>query len=493
MGSGKHRWRLSFHRSRSPSPSPEPPPEFLCPLSSTLMADPVIVPSGHTFERAVIQACNDLHFVPPIISSQSSPLLLIPNSALASAISRWCELSGHPHPVPLPLDSALALVRRLMAVDDGGPKSCSTSSEDATPTPTPTATASAFSVSSSSSSEIVDETLDDPLEIEILNKIKDPRVSEQESGLISLRRATREGQERRISLCTRRLLAALRPMLVSRYESIQGNAVAALVNLSLEAKNKVPVVRSGAVPALVDVLRCGHDEARDHAAGAIFSLAMEDENKAAIGVLGAVPPLIHLLCRSVEKDLARRDAGMAIYHLCLASSNRARVMKTPGAVRGLLGVAKEGGEIGKVAMRVIGVIAGAGEGRTAMMDAGAVSVMVEMMKKGIDEEGCVVAMYGMSRGSGWRFRGLAREVGAEEVVERVVEKEGRTEMVKEMGRRVVKTMRGEMEMEMEMEMGRSVRSENGEWLGRKMMMGRRDLGGGAGAGGELEAVNSAEF
>ncbi|KAM0941789.1 putative U box domain, armadillo-like helical, Zinc finger, RING/FYVE/PHD-type [Dioscorea sansibarensis] len=485
MGSGKHRWRLSFHRSRSssPSPSPEPPPEFLCPLSSALMADPVVVPSGHTFERAVIQACNDLHFVPPIISSQSSPLLLIPNSALASAISRWCDLSGHPHPAPLPLESALVLVRHLMAAD-GGPKSCSTSSEDATPTPTPTATASAYSMSSSSS-EIMDETLDDPLEIEILSKLKDPRVSEQESALISLRRATREGQDRRISLCTRRLLATLRPMLVSQYESIQANAVAALVNLSLEAKNKVPVVRSGAVPALVAVLRCGHDEARDHAAGAIFSLAMEDENKAAIGVLGAVPPLIHLFCRSVEKDLARRDAGMAIYHLCLASSNRARVVRTPGAVRGLLGVAKEGREIGKVAMRVISVVAGAGEGRAAMMDAGAVAVLVEMMKKGIDEEGCVAAMYAMSRGSGWRFRGLAREAGAEEAVERVVEREGAAESVREMGRRAIRAMRGEMEMEMEM--GRSVRSENGLWLGRRMM--GRDLGG----GGELEAVNSAEF
>ncbi|KAJ0986743.1 hypothetical protein J5N97_005099 [Dioscorea zingiberensis] len=240
MGSGKHRWRLSFHRSpsSSPSPTPDPPPEFVCPLASTLMADPVVVPSGHTFERSAIQACNDLHFVPPIISSfQASPLILIPNSALRSAILRWCELSGHPLPAPLPLESALDLVRRLMA-SDGGPKSCSTSSGDAT--------ASVYSVSSCSSSEIVEETPDDPLESEILSKLKDPRVSEQESALISLRRATREGQDRRISLCTRRLLAALRPLLVSRYQAVQANAVAALVNLSLEARNKSA---GGAVPA----------------------------------------------------------------------------------------------------------------------------------------------------------------------------------------------------------------------------------------------------
>ncbi|KAJ0966834.1 hypothetical protein J5N97_023751 [Dioscorea zingiberensis] len=96
--------------------------------------------------------------------------------------------------------------------------------------------------------------------------MKDPRISDQESALISLRRATRERSDRRISLCSPTLLAALRLLLGSRYQMIQNNAVMVLVILSLEPRNKVPVMLSDAVPALVEVLRCEHDEARDNAA-----------------------------------------------------------------------------------------------------------------------------------------------------------------------------------------------------------------------------------
>ncbi|KAJ0965391.1 hypothetical protein J5N97_026529 [Dioscorea zingiberensis] len=301
---------------------------------------------------------------------------------------------------------------------------------------------SSYSSSSScSSSEIAPP--DDSLGSEILSKMKDPRISEQESALISLRRATRESSDRRISLCTPTLLAALRPLLGSRYKMIQNNAVAALVNLSLEPRNKVPVMRSGAVPALVEVLRCGHDEARDNAAGAIFSLSLEDDNKAAIGVLGAVPPLLHLFARPSEGARARRDSGMAIYHLCTLGTNTKRVAK---GARAVVGVAKEGGELGMVAMMVVCRLAGCAEGRAALMDADAVSAIVELLRKSssAEEEYCVGALYGMSKG-GLRFLGMARAAAAAEVVASVAEKESAGEAVREMARRTVMVIRGEME------------------------------------------------
>ncbi|KAJ0986724.1 hypothetical protein J5N97_005080 [Dioscorea zingiberensis] len=354
MGSGKHRWRLSFHRSpsSSPSPTPDPPPEFVCPLASTLMADPVVVPSGHTFERSAIQACNDLHFVPPIISSfQASPLILIPNSALRSAILRWCELSGHPLPAPLPLESALDLVRRLMA-SDGGPKSCSTSSGDAT--------ASVYSVSSCSSSEIVEETPDDPLESEILSKLKDPRVSEQESALISLERERARtgesrsapgGSSRPSARCSSPGTKRSKPTPLPRWGDLQHHYGGREQGCDRSARR-----RAAAAPPLLPAIRGGSRSA---------------------GCDSDLPPL--------------------------SSSNRARVVKTPGAVRAVLAVAKEGGEVGRVAMMVLCVLASGHDGRTLMMDAGAVAALVEILKKEVEEEKekrCVAVIYKMSRGSG---------------------------------------------------------------------------------------------
>lgn len=219
--------------------------------------------------------------------------------------------------------------------------------------------------------------------------------------------------------------------------------MAALVNLSLEPRNKVPVVRSGAVPALVEVLRCGHDEARDHAAGAIFSLSLEDDNKAAIGVLGAVPLLLHLFARPSEEARARRDSGMAIYHLCTMGTNRKRVAK---GARAVVSVAKEGGEVGLVAMMVACRLAGCADGRAALMDADAVAAIVELLRKtsSVEEEYCVGALYGMSKG-GLRFVATARAVAAAEVVAKVAEKETAGEAVREMARRTAMVIRGERE------------------------------------------------
>ncbi|GLT54421.1 hypothetical protein SLA2020_276210 [Shorea laevis] len=43
------------------------PKEFLCPIFGSLMADPVIVSSGHTFEQACVKACKALGFTPTLV------------------------------------------------------------------------------------------------------------------------------------------------------------------------------------------------------------------------------------------------------------------------------------------------------------------------------------------------------------------------------------------------------------------------------------------
>ncbi|KAE8786473.1 U-box domain-containing protein 39 [Hordeum vulgare] len=51
---------------------------------------------------------------PAVTGLPSSPLVLIPNVALRSAILNWCERLGLPHPSPLSLDTAGDIIPRLM-------------------------------------------------------------------------------------------------------------------------------------------------------------------------------------------------------------------------------------------------------------------------------------------------------------------------------------------------------------------------------------------
>ncbi|XP_072981220.1 U-box domain-containing protein 41-like [Typha angustifolia] len=483
MGTGRPRWKLSFRRSpstpTSPSSSfaagkeqePEPPMEFLCPISHSLMADPVIIPSGQTFERRCIQACVDLSFFPPSLSlsasaSDSSPLLLIPNVALRVTIINWCKSSGLYPPSPPSSDAARNLVRRLIPSEADpnsrfSPPSSSTSyssyrSSSSYPSSeiAPAAVEEAPNQETPRAQEISEASSDasaptpalpppcDSMEEEILTKLVDPEA--QESAVASLRQATRESSERRLSLCSPRILAALRQTLLSRSPSIQVHAAAAMANLSLETPNKTRIVQSGGVPPLVESLKSADPEARDHAAGAIFSLALDEDNRAAIGVLGAISPLLHLFCSQSETHRARRDAGKALYHLSLAATNRTKIARTAGAVKALLSAAAEKGEIGRLAMMVVGNLAGSQEAKAALMDSGAVATAVGMVADGAgDEEFCIAALYGMSRGS-LRFRGLAKAAGAEKVLMEVVERGGGG-MGREMARRMLRAMKGEEE------------------------------------------------
>ncbi|KAM7506666.1 hypothetical protein LguiA_017119 [Lonicera macranthoides] len=459
MGSGKHRWKISFHWSPS-NLKKQPPKEFICPISNLLMADPVIVSSGQTFERNCVLACKSLSFK-PTLSNNSTPdfTTIIPNLALKSTILNWCKSSLLHPPIPLDFHSAKNIVCALKhqefhRITEGN--NCnnnaktktessnfySSSDESVTPLPLPLTTRPSC-YSSSSSSEIEALTLNpsstEEEENEFISKLRSYQVFEQEEALISLRKITRTRTETRASLCTPRMLSNLRSLITSRYATIQVNSVAVVVNLSLDSTNKVKLARSGIIPPLIDVLKGGFLEAQDHAAGALFSLALDDQNKTAIGVLGALPPLLHALRSDSER--ARNDSALALYHLSLVQSNRAKLVKL-GAVQMLLGLLRAGHMTSRVLLILCNMAASA-EGRAAMLDAGGVESFVGMLSKDEFEsdstrESCVAALNGLSQG-GLRFKGLASQVGAEDVL-RKVEKEG-SERAREKARRILEVLK----------------------------------------------------
>ncbi|KAH6774469.1 RING/U-box superfamily protein with ARM repeat domain-containing protein [Perilla frutescens var. hirtella] len=458
MGSGKQRWKIiSFHKSPSnPIQIQRPvqiPVEFLCPLSASIMADPVIVSSGHTFERNCVHACVSLSFIPTLHGGAAADFsAVIPNLALRSTILSWCRHHHIDPPKPLDFYSAEKIVRQLSpqlpaAELTRTPSELSVVSSDESVTPRNTASRtplplttrpSCYSSSSSCDIEIMSSSIlleDD----DFYTKLKSSQIHEQEEALVSLRKLTRTREDTRASFCTPRILSALKSLIGSRYSSLQVNAAAVLVNLSLEKQSKVKIVRSGIVPPLIDVLRGGFSEAQDHAAGALFSLSLDDQNKTAIGVLGGLPPLLHALRSDSERT--RHDSALALYHLSLVQSNRVKMIKL-GAVQILLGMVKSGHMLGRV-MLVLCNLAASVEGRAAMLDGGAVECFLSLLSReefesAATQESCVAALYGLSYG-GLRFKGLAKEGGAEEVLEKL-EKTG-SDHAKENCRRILEVMR----------------------------------------------------
>uniref|UniRef100_A0A7N2LKB5 Uncharacterized protein n=1 Tax=Quercus lobata TaxID=97700 RepID=A0A7N2LKB5_QUELO len=184
----------------------------------------------------------------------------------------------------------------------------------------------------------------------------------EKRAVVSLRKLTRTREDLRVLLCTPQLLSAVRSLIQSKYAAIQVNTIALLVNLSLEKRNKVQIVRSGFVPLLIDALKGGFSESQEHTAGALFSLVLEDDNKMAIGVLGVLPPLMHAL-RS-ESEQTRHDSALALYHLTLIQSNRVKLVKL-GAVPSLLAMAKTGESASRVPL-ILCNLAVSVEGRSAM-------------------------------------------------------------------------------------------------------------------------------
>ncbi|XP_062196265.1 U-box domain-containing protein 39-like [Phragmites australis] len=418
----------------------EVPGEFLCPILGAPMADPVILPSGRTYERACVQACAELGLslgTNGVVGEEpgGAGAVAIPNNALRAAVRTWCARSGRAAPVaPFAEEARKAVLRAARVPPARSASNLSCSSEGASAASTPSSSSAGSSTEMAAGEvvrgkEAMKEREEEFIRIEeaeeevLAKAVEAGDEGEVEAAMAALRRATRDGKARRRELCGSRLLAALRRVLLSSRHtaSARADAAAALANLSLEPENTVPIVRAGAVPALIEVLAsaAAPPEAREHAAGALFGLALHEENRAAIGVLGAVPLLLAVLTTCDHALRARRDAGMALYHLSLAAVNQSKLARAPGAGRSLLSVASNVAEpspIRRLALMVICNVAACVEGRTALMDAGAVATVSAILSddaRNSDlQEWCVAALYAMSRGSP-RFRGLARAAGAD--------------------------------------------------------------------------------
>ncbi|CAN4083895.1 unnamed protein product [Withania somnifera] len=296
------------------------PDDFRCPISLEIMSDPVILSSGHTFDRSSIQRWVDSgHRTCPVTKLPiSDPVSLIPNHALRSLISKYTLVSL---PKPQSYPDPQSLVQTLIA---------------------------------SSSSR---------LESKIISLDQLSKLSKRDSAI--RRKLTESGAVSTVLNCV-------------NSGGLQEKALHLLLNLSLDDDNKVGLVAEGVVGKVVTALRRGTGDSRAVAATVLTSLAVVEVNKATIGAYpDAILGLISLLWGGNGRE--RKEAATALYTLCSFPDNRVRAVENR-AVPILIQNANSGLER---AVEVLGLLAKCKEGRQEMAKfGGLLDVLIKFLKNG---------------------------------------------------------------------------------------------------------------
>ncbi|KAH0901802.1 hypothetical protein HID58_041305 [Brassica napus] len=300
----------------------ELPNDFRCPISLEIMSDPVIIQSGHTFDRVSIQKWIDSgNRTCPIskLPLSESPSL-IPNHALRSLISNFAHVSpeqeDHSHSQSHPSISTL--------------------------------------VSRSSSRES---------RLESLTRLV--RLTKRDSSV--RRKVTESGAVRAVLDCVDSVDRAL-----------QEKSLSLLLNLSLEDDNKVGLVADGVVRRIVAVLRVGSPDCKAVAATLLTSLAVVEVNKATIGSYpDAISALVSFLRHGNDRE--RKESATALYALCSFPDNRKRVVDC-----GSVGILVEAADSGmERAVEVLGLLVKCRGGREEMSRvSGFVEVLVNVLRNG---------------------------------------------------------------------------------------------------------------
>ncbi|KAL6659484.1 hypothetical protein ACP70R_003524 [Stipagrostis hirtigluma subsp. patula] len=276
------------------------PDDFRCPISLEVMTDPVILPSGHTFERGSIQRWLDGgHLTCPVTNLPLPPSPpLIPNHALRRLIA-----------AVLPSAAAAASVP---AAAGGGGGGAAEGKEAAAAAAPPSSTV---------------------------------------LGLLRLAKSGAAGR--------REVLESGNAGVLLRHAAAGDEAAArALLYLTLDGDDtRVGLVADGAVDALSAAVS-GGGPAAALAATALTSLATVDVNKCTIGAHpSAIPALARLLRHGGARE--RREAATALFELCKLPENRRRAVRA-GAAPALADLAADGSAR---AVEVLGLLAKSREGR----------------------------------------------------------------------------------------------------------------------------------
>ncbi|CAL9199036.1 U-box domain-containing protein 9 [Musa acuminata AAA Group] len=359
------------------------PEHFRCPISSELMKDPVVLASGQTYDRPFIQEwLNSGNWTCPQSHQILPNTILTPNHLVHRMISQWCI----EHNVSLPpLDNEQDEDKGLITVTE---------------------------------KNVLDG---------LLQKICSPSsVMEQKRALSELRLLTKCKRSFRALIgenddAISQLLAVPSIPELSADPKVQEDTVTTILNISINETNKKIVGDNPqAIPFLIDALKAGRIETCSNSAAALFSLSALDSNKLKIGELGAMKPLIELLEQSSSS--AKKDAGSAIFSLCLAHENRARAVS--GGVLGVVLKAITDRSLVNESLAILALLSSNQEAIEEIAETGGVPCLLSIIRESScarNKENAVAVLYSICMYDRKRLREVGEEEDSNGIISQLVQ------------------------------------------------------------------------
>ncbi|GAU42295.1 hypothetical protein TSUD_136810 [Trifolium subterraneum] len=328
-GNGKHRWKISFHRSSSHSSrNSQPPKEFLCPITGSLMSDPVVVTSGQTFERLAVQISTEFKFSPKLEDGTRPDFsTIIPNLAIKTTITNWCDKSRTQYPPAPDYTTVEKLIKEAMAAEKEDPIR-------------------------TSEKELLNAVADNPPVIFSHAATElGPRINRFNSGSSSEESEHAAGALFSLALDDDNkmaigVLGALQPLmhaLRSDSERTRHDSALALYHLTLVQSNRVKLVKLGVVPTLLSMVMTGTMASR--VLLILCNLAMSVEGRTAMLDANAVECMVSLLRgNELDSEATRENCVAALYALSHGSLRFKGLAKEAKAVEVLRVIEETGTE-----------------------------------------------------------------------------------------------------------------------------------------------------
>ncbi|GMH01618.1 hypothetical protein Nepgr_003457 [Nepenthes gracilis] len=266
--------------------------DFRCPISLEIMADPVTISTGHTYDRAsILKWFREGNPICPNTGEMLETFELLPNLALQRLIRQFCAETG-------------------VAI----PKLSTRADRD---------TARTDLVDSPAAKEAL-KMAADFLTIKLATGV----IDERNKAAYEIRLLTKRNIFNRACLVESGSIPYLLNLTSSKDSVLQENAIAAVLNLSKNSEAKAIIVENGGLPMILNVLKGGVTMAvRQHSAAVLFYLSSVDEYRGLIGkTQGAIQALVELI--QVGNDSGKKNALVAIIGLLVHPSNHDAVLDT---------------------------------------------------------------------------------------------------------------------------------------------------------------------
>ncbi|KAG8641749.1 U-box domain-containing protein 19 [Manihot esculenta] len=333
--------------------------DFRCPISLEIMKEPVTIATGHTYDRSsILKWFRSGNPTCPKTGKRLRTTELIPNLVLKGLIQQYCFRNG-------------------IHFAESGHKNRDI-----------TRTIHAGSLAYEGTMRLVADFL--------AGKLTNVDDEERNKAAYEIRLLSKASIFNRYCLTEAGVIPYLLKLLLSKESMSQENAIAGLLNLSKHSKSKAVIVENGGLELIVEVLKKGSQmEAKQHAAATLFYLASIEDYRKLIGEnTEALPALLDLIRGG--HDRAQRNALVAIYGLLTHPENHRRVLAA-GAVPLLLSLLTSSEREERVAnaLAVLASLAEKADGAKAVLQSGALPQIVGVLDSSTSraaKEQCVVLL-----------------------------------------------------------------------------------------------------